>query len=335
MDAAPPAESLRHVTHLEWAGVDWRQRGERLRGGDLVRVRRGWYADAAIWRSWWSEGRHLARVHAAQRAMRGSGGVFSHQSAAVLWGLPLYGGDPPTVHTTLRRGAHVRSTAPVQRHRTPLDEADIVEREGIACTSLSRTVLDAARTTRPETAIALADAAFRLVAWSERERRYDLAADEVFRAGLRARIEQMPGARGIRQTRWIVDHADGRAQLPGESVSRLQLLRLGFRRIRLQVPVPGPHGRDYAVDFGLDEVAAWGEFDGRSKYLDPAMAGDRDPLEVLAAEKEREDWIRATTGRLMARWDMPHIGTPALLSRRLAVYGIRPPRHVPGRESAP
>ena len=123
----------------------------------------------------------------------------------------------------------------------------------------------------------------------------------------------------------MIEFADGRAQLPGESVSRLQLVRLGFARPRLQVPVAGPHGQTYWVDFGLDDVDALGEFDGKGKYLDEAMRDGLSLEAVLLEEKKREDWIRGRTQRRFARWSNEHLGTPELLAARLAAFGIRPP----------
>ncbi|TXK15966.1 hypothetical protein [Microbacterium wangchenii] len=70
-----------------------------------------------------------------------------------------------------------------------------------------------------EAAVAYFDATLRIVAW-HRHGQYDLTAAEAFRAGIHARLDAMPGARGIRQARFVTDFADGRARLPGKSVSR-------------------------------------------------------------------------------------------------------------------
>lgn len=294
--------------------------------GALVRVHNGWYTDAENWAAAYSEGRQLGRIAAATASMRTDGCVFSHASAAALWGLPLYRLEPDRVHVTLRPSAAASSTRGVFRHRDALLERDVIEVQGVPCTSLERTVVDIARSARSETALAAADAALRLVAWSDASRRYDEDAAQAFRAGAERRIGAMKGRRGVRQARWILEHADGRAQLPGESVSRHHLLHLGFTALRLQVPVRGPTGADYFVDFGLDDCHAWGEFDGIGKYTDAAIVAGRSPDELLLAEKAREDWIRAATGRTVARWGFAHLTSPATLAQRLAAYGIRPPR---------
>ena len=146
-----------------------------------------------------------------------------------------------------------------------------------------------------------------------------------WRSRLRERIARHPGARGIRQARWVVDFADGRAELPGESVSRLYLVDLGFSPPRLQVPFAGPAGRIYRIDFGLDDVQTWGEFDGVGKYFDPQMLRERSSREALRAEKEREDWIRGRSQWRFARWGSQHISSAAALGSRLRSFGITPP----------
>jgi len=146
---------------------------------------------------------------------------------------------------------------------------------------------------------------------------------------LRARVgecmQRQARARGVRRGRYVLSIADGRAQLPGESVSRLYLLRLGFATPRLQVPIPAPGGGNYLVDFGLDDVDAWGEYDGEGKYLDPQLRGAKTPEEVLLREKEREDWIRGTTHRRFPRWGKSSIASAQALGIRLAKFHITPP----------
>ena len=76
----------------------------------------------------------------------------------------------------------------------------------------------------------------------------------------------------------------------------------------------------------MDDVNAWGEFDGVGKYLDAELRGeDVDMEEVLLKEKMREDWIRGTTNRRMPRWKSEHIRTAHDLGRRLAHFHVYPP----------
>lgn len=270
----------------------------------------------------WPEQRHHAHVIAVARDARATA-VMSHSSAAVLWGLPLYGIRCTRVHITCAGPSRISSGTDVLRHFAPLPAPDLALRDGIRCTSLSRTVFDLVRTLPLEAAVAVADAAERQMA--ERGREWDIDAVISWRRQLEQRLAAAGGARGVRQARWVAEFADGRAQLPGESVSRVQLWRLGFAEIDLQVPVEGPGGRDYFVDFGLAEVGSFGEFDGKSKYLDEAMRSGRTLEQVLLEEKQREDWIRGRTQWRFARWGSEHIVTPAVLAARLAAFGIRAP----------
>ncbi len=189
------------------------------------------------WNGLWPEGRHLAHVIAVARDARG-GAAASHVSAGVLWELPLYRMSPDRVHLTTPFAARISSGPDVMRHVAPLADSDTTIRHGSRCTTLARTVLDLCRTVSAEAAVVCADAAERQMTLRGRE--WDTDARTSWRRELAARTTASAGARGIRQARWVTAFADGSAQLPGESVSRLQLVRLGFAVPRLQVPVPGP-----------------------------------------------------------------------------------------------
>jgi hypothetical protein len=308
---------------LRESGVSERSISESVRAGRLQRVRRGWFSEQDAWNDLSPEARHLAAVVAVTRDGRDRA-VVSHESAAVLWGLPLYRHAPARVHLTTPTSFRISSGTDAARHVAPLPAADIVVRQGIRCTSLERTVFDVARTLPLETAVACADAAERTVAL--RGPRWDEDALAFWRAHLAERMGAAAGARGVRQARRVIEFADGRAQLPGESVSRLQLHRLGFAPPRLQVAVPAQEGGQYFVDFALDDVRAFGEFDGRVKYTDPLMRAGKSLEQVLLAEKQREDWIRGLTQYRFVRWGAEHSATPARLAARLKSFGIIPPR---------
>jgi len=302
----------------------WTERSiaSAVRDGRLHVVRRGAFMQHDDVSGLWPEGRHLAHVIAVARDLSG-GAVASHESAAVAWALPLYRHRPSRVHLTTPAPNRISSGRDVIRHVAPLPASDIVIRSGIRCTSLERTVFDMMRTLGPEAAVAAADAGERLFAL--RGRVWDEDAVAYWRRSMRERVDAASGARGLRQARWVAAFADGRAQLPGESVSRLQLVRLGFEAPRLQVPVAGPNSQTYFVDFGLSDVRAFGEFDGKDKYLDVAMRRGMPLEQVLLDEKRREDWIRGTTQWRFARWEDEHSATPQALAARLASFGIRPP----------
>ena len=275
MDAAAARAMISTVADLERDGIPIRHVRKAVAAGEVIAVHPGRFVETAMWDAAFEEDRHLLRVVGAASAARGGTAVVSHVSAAVLHGLPLFRHQAGRPHIS---GDHtdglVSSHAPVRHHNVVVPDRDRVLVDGIVCTSLERTVYDVIRTVGREAAVACADSALRQVAWRESERRYDDEEAKRWRMSLIGRIMRSTGARGIRQARWVAAFADGRAQLPGESVSRLYLDDLGFAPPRLQVPFPGPRGEEYLIDFGLDDMGVWGEFDGVGKYFDPAWGGD-------------------------------------------------------------
>jgi hypothetical protein len=309
---------------LERRGMTARMLQASVASGDLHRVDHGRYVEMTLWRSRFAEGRHLLRVVAAGERQRGTSLVFSHVSAVVLHGLPLFRIEPARVHLSgsAANGQVLASQPAVARHEVPVPDADVVEIDGIRCTSLPRAVAEVIRSAPRETGIAVVDAALRRAAWRPGDRTYDLDRAET----LRAQIDRFlpKGARGVRRAREILTTGDGRMESPGESVSHLYLRDIGFPPPILQSPVPGPHGATYHVDFELDD--AFGEFDGMGKYTDPVLRGGRDIEDVIVAEKRREDWIRGMTGKRVVRWGMADISDAGAFEQRLARFGLRPPR---------
>ena len=316
------AQILTSRTQLIDAGASSRTIGARIRGGELGVIRRGWFAETTLVDDLWPESRHLLHVMAVARDGHGSG-VLSHVSAAVAHGLPLYRVRPARVHLTTAAPSRIASGHDVFRHVAPLPPMDVTTVDGLVCTSLERTVFDCVRTLPLEAAVSIADAAERLMVLAGRE--WDQDAADRWRRGLRDRVERASGARGIRAARFVSDFANGRAQLPLESVSRLQLHRLGFRAVRLQVPVAAPGGGWFFVDLGLDKVETFAECDGEGKYRDEAMRSGRSLEQVLLDEKSREDWIRGTTGWRVIRWGDRPAGSAQALAILLRSFGIRLP----------
>lgn len=307
---------------LRSSGMSSRRLQRLLGSAELVRVRPGVYAPGAEWATLAPEQRIVARAHALTM-VSASRPVFSHETAAALHGLPLFRPDPQRVHVVTsseRPGAAVG----LVRHRGD-PESDTMVIDGLRCTSIERTVADVARTSVFDAAVVVADAALR-IRCTARTGGYDADAADATRAAVRE-IAARSAQGGVRADR-VLTFADGRAQLPGESISRIRLRQLGFRRIELQVPVPWPGGRPrYYVDFGLDDpgVVALGEFDGDAKYVDPQLRGARSTREVVDDEKKREDWIRGRTQRRFVRWNWTHVTSSSALGRRLASFGIVPP----------
>jgi len=315
--------SIRTRAELRAQGWGEREIERAVVSGRIRRLQRNRYVLSSLWHELWPESRHLLEVAAAHSEMRGGGGVHSYESAGVALGLPLYRHRPSRVHATYPASARSSSRHGLARHCEPLPDHDVGLHAGILCTTLDRTTFDVIRVVGRETAVAFADAALRRVALTGR--RYDVDSAEEWRGGMLERIARARGTRGIRQAEEVIRFADGRAELPGESVTRLQLARLGFVGFGLQVPVASPRGNDYFVDLEIEEAATFLEFDGQGKYLDEAQRSGRTLEAVLLDEKRREDWIRGVTQRRFVRVEDTHIVTSDALAVRLAGFGIHPP----------
>ncbi|WP_448258251.1 hypothetical protein [Microbacterium aurum] len=323
------SEARAHVrTHIQLRAAGKTNRGivADVKANRLHKLSRGLYVDGAAWQAAKPEGQELIRTVAAHGRMRGGSAVFVATSAGAVQQLPLPRLFLKRTHVAApRANGQVEASAPfVARHAVTIAPEDVVEVDGIPCTNLARTVADLLRTTPAETGISAIDAAMRQRAWDAETRTYDEEAAEQFRDEVARHLRS--GSRGVVQARRLLAIADGRADGPGESISRLYLIELGFLRLRLQVAVPGPKGHDYHVDFGLDDAGVWGEFDGAGKYTDAALRRFGETAEdVVRREKAREDWIRGLTGMRMVRWEWAHIASAETLRRRLAAFGVFPP----------
>lgn len=278
------------------------------RAGSLMRVRHGAYVSTDTWETADEAERHRLRVHAAARRLERP--VFSHESAAALWRLPLFGGWPEDVHVLVRVERGITSTRGVRRHRVAEVPPPVV-REGVAVTTIARTVVDLARVGPFARGLLLADDALR--------------RDGVEREHLASELRAAGGGRGVRAARRVVDEADGAAESPGESLSRARMIELDLPRPVLQHEVRDRRGLVGRVDFFWADLGVVGEFDGRVKYRVDGV-GDRRALEERVwDEKQREDRLR-TAGLRVVRWTWRDALEPARLARLLAAAGIRPAR---------
>lgn len=288
----------------------------------LSRVRGGAYALSSEWDALFGEGRVRTLAHAVAARTENPFTTNSHTTAAALHLLPLYRTRTDRVHLIVP-GRHSRkNSSDVVRHHVALESSDVEILDGLRVTTLGRTVYDVIRTVSLETAVVCFDAALRRAAWDSGARQYDLAAAEAFRAGVMSRITKTPGVRGIRQARFVCGFADGRAQLPGESVARLWMWQLGMPDPELQWRVDLGGGRYSLLDFAWPTLRQWAEFDGEIKYSDEEMLAGRTPEQVRSDQDQREAAIRRATGWRVDRWGFDRMSSLDEFAAHLRHIGL-------------
>ncbi|GAA4176096.1 hypothetical protein [Gryllotalpicola koreensis] len=285
--------------------------------GLRVRVSRGVFAETQAWQSKGPDERFLAFVAGIATTLA-SDVVFSHNSAAVLLGLPRLGSWPDKVEVTIPPASGGRSTGNLRRYGAVLRDDEIIEVDGFLVTSAPRTVMDVARTSSFSQGVALADAAL------HRKRRPTLMTlDE-----LAAELEYQRGRAAFAKMRRVAEFATPLSDSVRESQSRVLIHELGFPPPVLQQEWFDSDGHIGDTDFWWPEHGLVGEFDGRVKFVKPELMNGRTIEQVVLAEKTREDRIRAR-GPRFARWDTPYLQRPPRLARLLVEAGL--PQHLRSR----
>jgi len=258
------------------------------REGHLVRLRKGIYIPKPTWTALSRDDQYRARIEAAAIALR-KDAVFSHYSAAALWGLQIAGPWPPDVHTLTIGDRGGRSAPGIIRHTTQRTVGTGL-RHGFRVTDAARTVIDLASVARLDDAVAVADAALRL-----------RLADP---AMLRGIADGLSRRRGVAQVRFAVHHATPLAANGGESKMRVVLIQLGFPPPVLQHACFDHDGLIGFADAAWPEHRIILELDGVQKYVREEFAQGRDVADIVIAEKAREDRLRALGYTVVrATWD--------------------------------
>jgi hypothetical protein len=285
-----------------------------LRAGSLVPVCRGVYRRAEFVRRD-DDDRYLALLRATQLSA-GRSLTFARLSAARIWRLPLIGSWPSTVHVTDEWQGGGRSTAGVVRHAWGAPEVP-VELDGLHVTPLVRTVIDVARSAPFEVGVAMTDSALHgLRAPAGGWVRAPLPCE-----ALQEALSPSSGLRGVARARQVVAFADRRAESAGESLSRVSIRRLGFPAPILQQEFRDRRGR-MIVEFWWPEFNLVGEFDGHGKYLRDEFTRGRTASDIVLAEKQREDRLRAL-GPSVTRWGWDTARSLPLLRDHLYRAGLR------------
>ena len=274
------------------AGISRLEVDARVSRGEWVSLRRGVYAEAARLPASAAE-RHAAEVAAAVRATV-LAVVGSHESAAAVHGLPVFGlRRGPPVLTRLRAPREDRpcTATPAalvahvpDHHRTVVHGADV--------TTVARTAVDLARKGPPMAAVVVVDAALR-------------------RGVLPAEFDEVllvaHGWPGSRRAGEAVAFGSPFAESPLESVGRWRMHQLGWPRPVLQAELYDVDGLMGRADFLFEDLRVVAEADGMLKYQDET---------ALGREKLREDRFRDAGYEVFRfTWEMA-VRRPVLLEQR-------------------
>jgi hypothetical protein len=278
-----------------------RARGEQtrslehgVRSGIFVRIRPGVYAVSAEWHPADPRDRHRAAMDALL-ATSARVPVFSHESAALVHGIPVIGSWPAVPHIIASDSGH-RPAVNLVAHRPR--HPWLIEMVG-----------DVMATTRECTAINLAASRSLAAGVAALDHAIATGSSKEALAGV---IEEWRPFHGVRKALRALEIATGLAETPLESISLVPIALAGFEPPEQQVVVVA-RGRRYRLDFFWRRHGVVGEADGRGKYL---TAAD------LWEEKTREDAIRSLDlGFARWGWDEALAGPPVVA--RLLEAGLR------------
>ena len=218
--------------------------------GSLQRIQRGAYIYTRDAQALTPEERLTVRCIAAQ--MMGLQGIFSHTSAAVLWGLDLL--TVPQMLDAYSRSHCATDRERIHRHKTAItpEEATRLPGTSIMVTTVARTLQDCTRSMPFREAVVLADSIMRRGLMDPRE------VTEIL-----LNLTGYGGSVGP----LLAQAVDASSESAGESLTRCLLMEHRLPLPVTQYPI-SCEGRNYRVDFAWPEARVILEFDGEQKYVD-------------------------------------------------------------------
>lgn len=235
---------------LKLRGIGAREVNRLIASGALQRIQRGAYIYASDATGLRDDDRLRVRCIAAHKA--GLQGVFSHESAAVLWGLDLMA--VPTMLNVYSNAKSSSDRGRIRRHRSALDSGEVTTIPGtpIPVTTVTRTLQDCARTMPFRNAVVLADSVMR----------QGLLTPEA----VTGTLTHLTGC-GSSNGSLVVRAMDASSESAGESLTRCLLMEHELPSPVTQYPIVC-EGRRYRTDFAWPELRVILEFDGEQKYVD-------------------------------------------------------------------
>ena len=235
---------------LRMQGIGPRRLRNLIAGGTLQRIRRGAYIYNHNADQLNPDDRLRVRCIAAHTV--GFQGVFSHESAAVLWGLDLL--TVPQMLDAYSRSHCATDRERIHRHKTAISPDEVTRLPGtsIMVTTVARTLQDCARSMPFREAVVLADSIMRRGLMDPRE------VTEI--------LLNLTGCGGSVGP-LLAQAVDASSESAGESLTRCLLMEHRILLPVTQYPI-SCEGRNYRVDFAWPEARVILEFDGEQKYVD-------------------------------------------------------------------
>ncbi|MHA7652074.1 type IV toxin-antitoxin system AbiEi family antitoxin domain-containing protein [Mycobacterium sp. ML4] len=174
--------------------------------------------------------------------------VACMSTAAALYGFDTEGNS--RLHI-LDPGVRMRPSAGLMVHQRV--GAPLRRVEGRLATAPSWTAIEVARSLPRRRSLATLDAALHVRACSRGE--------------LDAAIREQKGRRGIVRVRQLILHADGRAESPMESETRLVFIDNKVPKPDLQYNITDDYGKLWRVDFAWPEAMVYAEYDSVQWHL--------------------------------------------------------------------
>ena len=264
-----------------------------MTNGDLFRARSGCFVDGRLLGAASPETLHALMARAVSRGYRQPHAI-SHVSALVVLGLPLLNLTADAVHLTLTGPGQPR-TVPGLRVHPELPDSVARLRDGDRVVHPAMAIVQSAALAGITVGVAAADAA--------------LHTRQVTKGDLEIALRIARLGPGRADARAAIDLADGSAESPGESWTRVTIGSLGLPKVDPQVVIRDTLGRFVGrVDFLLRAERTIVEFDGMVKY------GGADGRQALVDEKRREDALRSL-GYQVVRLTWRDLHEPASVKR--------------------
>lgn len=299
------AESRGFFTRAEARDCDYDDKAmaRAVRLEIWFRIRRGCYTFTDIWSGLDAEDRHRVLSAAVLRSL-GSNVALSHVSGVVDWRIPTWDLDLSRVHVTRLDGGAGRIEGDVVHHEGVSLDHEVVERDGHLVLIPERCVLEAgSRAKLPASRLVIADGLLR----------QKLSTPDQLEAQFKL-MERWPFMRSMHLP---VRMADGAAESVGETLGRHLFQVSHIPAPRLQYKVLDANGELIGIcDWGWPDHGLLGEFDGRIKYGRLLKPG-QEPGDVVFAEKQREDLLRAVTDFRMVRIIWSDYDRPRVTAQRV------------------